>query len=142
MKVKRNYGWFLAFLMLLPLSVYGNDKDQSNLSAGNQAKTRIEKLKSVDLRDGVDQREATILADQYFFWKVSGCGGIDAVEDMGKAWKFQSRIGYEGRNGPILIIDKSNGDIIFEGKKSHFPLKDLLHLDQGETTDETPANVR
>jgi hypothetical protein len=69
---------------------------------------------SFSVADGVDQREANLLAQAFFLWKVGACGFAEAPEDAGGEWHSHPRIGYAGQPGSDIIrIDKRTGTVSY-----------------------------
>ena len=69
----------------------------------------------VDLSDGVDGDEATILAEAYFMGYVTGNGMIGEAADRGDSWEFETFVEYSRTPyNPIQVIKKS-GQIICGG---------------------------
>lgn len=62
----------------------------------------------VDLSDGVDGDEATILAEAYFMGYVTGNGMIGEITDRGEAWEFETFVEYSRTPyNPIQVMKKS-----------------------------------
>jgi hypothetical protein len=68
-------------------------------------------LRSVELADGIDEREATILADEYFHTYVSGCGVIGRVLERESYWEAETYVGYAAAPGEPVRIDMLTGAV-------------------------------
>ena len=66
---------------------------------------------SVTLEDGIDQKEASLLAGAYFTAYISGCGGTDEPIDIGHAWEIKTVIGVAAKPYAPIFIDKKTGKI-------------------------------
>lgn len=69
----------------------------------------------VDLDDGVDGDEATILAEAYFMGYVTGNGMIGEIADRGDAWEFETFVEYSRTPYNPIKVFKKNGQIICGG---------------------------
>jgi hypothetical protein len=63
----------------------------------------------VTLEDGVDAREAEVLAVAYFHSYISGCGAVGAIVDRGDAWEAETWVGIAARRDESIFIDKTTG---------------------------------
>ena len=97
-----------------------------------QAKQRkIGILSKVDLRDGVDEKEAMILGGEYFIIFVSGCGTPGRPIDRGYHWELEMSIGYAAQKADENIkIDKKTGQISLKGRPTlNNPVEELINYD-------------
>ncbi|MEY2466567.1 MAG: hypothetical protein QOD03_1088 [Verrucomicrobiota bacterium] len=77
----------------------------------------------VDYSDGVNEREATIIADEYLQEHMSASFGHTGPYDSGAAWTFRITgdvVPFELTNVPPVIVAKSTGVVTWEAKP---PLK-------------------
>ena len=82
-----------------------------------EQKKAVEKLKQIDLSDGVSQGEATLLGVQYFHQYVSGCGMSSEAIDEGDHWEVPMAIGYAAiRSKDNIWIDKKSGVMTMKDK--------------------------
>ncbi|HNV69969.1 MAG TPA: hypothetical protein PKO06_09740 [Candidatus Ozemobacteraceae bacterium] len=65
----------------------------------------------VDLKDGVSQDEARVLAGDYLLHFVSGCGGIAEIKDKGAAWEATPLVGRGATPGEVILVDKKTGKL-------------------------------
>ena len=78
---------------------------------------KIEILSKVDLRDGVDEKEATILGGEYFGAFVSGCGTQGKPIDKSDHWELEMYIGIAAQKADENIkINKKTGQILLKGR--------------------------
>lgn len=105
----------LHFLViLLGISVTSFSETDINLSPHskytNESKILNVELQNMDVRDGIDKKEAEIIARAYFHMQV-GCGSYEKVSDGVSFWEVHGRIG----RGAIPIkgfqIEKNTGKI-------------------------------
>jgi hypothetical protein len=75
----------------------------------------LKQIEDININDGVDRQEATILAQQYFVNYVSGCGAVGEPIDKGDYWEFYPVIGYAARKmDNQMHVDKKSGAISFK----------------------------
>ena len=83
----------------------------------DSCKIQQEKLKALDgivVADGIDLKEATILASNYF---RSSCGGIQSGQDAGDQWSFPTVSGYGGiLMEDKIYVNKSSGAVSLKGQ--------------------------
>jgi len=66
----------------------------------------------VNLGDGVDKKEAAVLADNYFKAHISACGATSLNPiDKGNLWEIETKIGFAATPYDPIIIDKKTGKI-------------------------------
>ena len=91
----------------------------------NQASTepqtieRNDKLRLVDIADGINSEEAEILSSEYFWRYVSGCGYAGKPKADGNFWSSVVYFGYAGT--PLqekIEINKRTGAITMKGYPS------------------------
>lgn len=92
---------------------------------------RIEVLSKVDLRDGVDDKEAMILGGEYFGTFVSGCGITGKPIDKQDHWELEMYIGIAAQKADESIkIDKKTGQISLKGRPTlDNPAEELINYD-------------
>jgi hypothetical protein len=69
-----------------------------------------QKLKAVNLSDGVSQPEAEIIAESYFARNV-GCGALTGIQDGGDRWIVDGKFGFAGEPIKGFFIDKRSGRV-------------------------------
>jgi hypothetical protein len=69
-----------------------------------------EALRSVDPQDGIDEREAGLLADGYFGTYISGCGVVGPVTVHDDRWEVIPYVGIAALPGPPIRIDVRTGE--------------------------------
>jgi hypothetical protein len=77
----------------------------------------------VDYSDGVDKREASVIADEYLHQHMTASFGHTGPYDSGTAWTFKITgdvVPFELTNVPPVLVDKSTGVVTWEAKP---PLK-------------------
>lgn len=88
--------------------------DQENLAnkSFNSEKLIKEAYLKIKLADGIDKKEAYILADAYFGAYISGCGfaSQDPI-DQGNKWEIKTFFGYAAQPYDSIFIDKATGTI-------------------------------
>ena len=80
---------------------------------------RMERLRSIDLEDGVSQMEASILGNEYFLRYVSSCGITKEAKDALDHWEVWANEGITAV--PLkdsINIDKSSGVISMKDKQT------------------------
>lgn len=117
----------LCILMLLT----GSARAERDDTCGNYEKT-LNRIESVRLEDGVSQEEAGILAENYFAFFVSGCGGASLPADRGASWAFQARQGLGGLVIGEVLVDKMNGTVSFKGHPTVLDPVNVLATKQRE----------
>jgi hypothetical protein len=71
-----------------------------------------EAYSKIKLDDGIDKKEASILADVYFNVYISGCGGTSGDPiDQGNKWEIKTLFGYAAQPYDPIFIDKATGTI-------------------------------
>ena len=65
----------------------------------------------ITIEDGIDQLEATVLADAYFTSYISGCGATGPVIDQGDKWEVKTAFGYAATPYESIFIQKASGII-------------------------------
>lgn len=74
-------------------------------------------LAAIDLKDGVNQDEATLLGSEYFLRYVSSCGVTLKAVDRGSYWEVGMVEGVAAVSVKDKIhIDKTSGVISMNGK--------------------------
>ena len=68
-------------------------------------------LSQVRVNDGVNLKEAGLIAQAFFISQISGCGFPLKVEDGQGKWVAKTRVGYDGSYGKPIHIDKRTGNI-------------------------------
>ena len=68
----------------------------------------------VDTANGIDQSEALLIAEAYFFNHISGCGYPVEPTSVGYYWVSKTRIGISGQPGPPIYIKKKSGNITWK----------------------------
>ena len=77
----------------------------------------------VDFSDGVDKREASLIADDYLRKHLTASLGHTGPYDGGTAWTFRITgdvVPFELSDIPPVLVDKTTGAVIWEAKP---PLK-------------------
>jgi hypothetical protein len=86
-----------------------------------------ERLASVDVSDGVDEREANLIAEGYLLAGFGGAeGAIWVVASDGDNWVAASAFGALGFPGPSVLINKTTGGVAAEGAPSFENLDQLM----------------
>jgi hypothetical protein len=69
-------------------------------------------VRGIDLKAGVTQSQANVIAQLYFQAFISGCGYADNAVDHGSQWEVTPRVGFGGipDQNPI-VIEKHTGKI-------------------------------
>lgn len=112
---KKFLGLLLFCFIFLP-EAQGSAKERVAGCAEHELKN-LEALSKVDIRDGVDEHEAQLLAMEYLVRNVAGCvsPGISA-EDWGGKWAFSPLVGLGAQEmGQKLMVDKVTGVISMDG---------------------------
>lgn len=103
-----------ALLLNTPLSAIGAEVTLANGS-----------LQAVNANDGIDQAEAYVIAEAYFYYQISSCGyAAEPESDVGN-WISKTRIGIVGKSGPPILINKQTGDIFWEEPTNSMSLERL-----------------
>lgn len=66
-------------------------------------------LRSVEPADGIDEREARLLAGEYFMTYISMCGVVGSVLPRDPCWEVTPHIGYVGAPAEPIRIDMRTG---------------------------------
>jgi len=86
-----------------------------------------ERLASVDVSDGVDEREANLIAEGYLSAGFGGReGAVWVVASDYENWIAASAFGLIGLPGPNVLIDKTTGGARAEGAPSFENLPELM----------------
>jgi len=85
-----------------------------------------QKLASVNMSDGIDEREAIVLAHLYFENRFGACGGARLVGKTNELWQFETAIGIAGAPGPWIYVAAKNGWITCDGEPTVKDLKSLI----------------
>ena len=67
-------------------------------------------LKQVHAGDGIDQKEAQLIAKAYFLHNV-GCGFYESVSDGGASWVVHGKSGVAGTPIDGFFITKDSGSV-------------------------------
>ncbi len=64
-----------------------------------------EELKLIDSSDGIDEKEASILASAYFYKFYGACGGTDLKNETEKHWEFEILFGFAAKRlkNPLIV---------------------------------------
>ncbi|MDQ8183829.1 hypothetical protein [Pelagicoccus sp. SDUM812005] len=64
-----------------------------------------EELKFIDPSDGIDEKEASILADAFFYKFYGACGGTSLKNETDKHWEFDILFGFaaEKLKNPLIV---------------------------------------
>jgi hypothetical protein len=128
---------FLAILVLLCVGseAVGQIRDPFDpnaieLEMRNEAdhhQKMVAAVREVDLKAGVTQSQANVIARLYFQAFISGCGYADNAVDRGSRWEVTPRMGYGGTpdQNPI-VIEKHTGMISWGHGKAFASLAALL----------------
>ena len=69
-------------------------------------------LRNITIEDGIDSKEANIIAQSYFLEFGPGCGMAIQATDDGRSWIVKTYIGYAGTETREPIrIDKYTGQV-------------------------------
>ena len=82
-------------------------------------------LRQVDEANGIDMREADLIAQAYFLKNI-GCGSYESVSDGGSDWIVHGRHGVAASPIRGFLIGKSKGAITSPVGPSHETFSDLL----------------
>lgn len=108
----RNTLQILAFCVAVLLAGCGAPSREfsfSPIAAGGKGEDdAFEDLNTIVFSDGVDAREAAMLACSYFQHVYGGCGGCSSAEDRGTNWCFRCAVGFAGADRPGITVSKSN----------------------------------
>ena len=77
----------------------------------NPVRIMSDAYSKVTVEDGIDQLEATTLADAYFISYISGCGATGSVIDQSDKWEVKTVIGYAATPYESIFIQKATGII-------------------------------
>ena len=78
----------------------------SEKSAPRPANRRSGELQQVNFEDGIDEREAKIIAWIYFNYVYGSCGMLGPRKDFGISWYFPAWVGYGGAGKPGIFVEK------------------------------------
>jgi hypothetical protein len=96
----------------------------------NQDTTAKDAFDSVNVADGVDAREAKVLAQIYFGRVYGGCGVISEAIDANSNWKFQTYVGIAGIERDPILVDKYGRKIMCAGGPTIEDMSLLLKSDK------------
>lgn len=123
------YGCSFFLKPLTPEQV--KQKQKESLIKWKEEKIKI--LSKINLNDGIDEKEAQILATQYFLSFISGCGMPLRPLDKGHYWDIGLVVGYTATKlDKNLIIDKKTGKISLDLKGMptlNNPIEELINND-------------
>jgi hypothetical protein len=89
--------------------------------------SRLERMASIDARDGIDAREASTIAGIYFETFVAEAGWTDPPARVGELWRATVRWGMNGQPRPDPIeVDARTGAVQMKG---HLRLADVAELE-------------
>lgn len=72
--------------------------------------------------DGVDEKEAVVLAEIYYVCTNGECGGIDQIRRRGNVWEIGTLDGPRGVPGEDIVVDARTGTVCQKGKRTvRFP---------------------
>jgi hypothetical protein len=89
-------------------------------------------LSQIDLRDGVGEKEAGLMAWNYFYRFISRCGDPGKPVDKGDHWEIPLTVGYGAeRLRENLVIDKKTGRIFanLEGMPAFNSPQEMVNAD-------------
>lgn len=100
----------MKFFTLLILVLVACAGCQTPPAAPSAAEWR-QKLRTVNLADGVSESEAQIIGGCYFAEYV-GCGGFAGIRDGGDCWIVDGSFGFVGIPVQGFFIDKHSGKLV------------------------------
>jgi hypothetical protein len=105
-------------ILILCLSVLGcaNSVKPPESYAYDNTKPIGPQFYSIQLDNGIDSREADILATVYFSKYEGACGGNMPVVRRGRFWHSLTLVGSSGHQNPDIKIDSRSGIV---GQKGH-----------------------
>ncbi|MBF0480019.1 MAG: hypothetical protein HQL26_11110 [Candidatus Omnitrophica bacterium] len=104
-------------------------RKKEEMMRAREQEYRINTLKKINIDDGVDYKEAQILAGLYFSDYISGCGCPGKIIDAGDHWEVELFFGYAAEKMKNnLIIDKASGKMTLTNYPTiNDPLKEFLN---------------
>ena len=118
-------GWILILSFLFGCSC---NRQGPEYEPFDPEKKMAETYNSITLEDGIDPKEASLLADVYFTAYISGCGGTDKPVDIGHAWEIKTVFGVAAQPYAPVFIDKKTGTITCDkGPTIKAPAKNQPH---------------
>lgn len=78
----------------------------------------FDELKKIKTSDGINQKEAYIIAKAFFLTEISGCGFPDEPVKQSGYWVSQTHIGLAGVCGEPIFIDINTGNATWKNKSS------------------------
>lgn len=116
--------WSKALLFLVAVGLAGcasTRQDERQEYAFDDTHPIVPQFNSINADNGIDLREADILATIYF-QKYSGmCGANFPVQKRGKKWHAAAIVGYAGSPAPDITIDIETGVIRQKGNPDSPP---------------------
>ncbi len=104
----------VVFLFCIGCATFHQD---ARIYQGHSEGLRL--IQSINIDDGVSAEEASILADSYFMFFVSGCGALDRPIDKNDYWEFNAYIGDSGtKMNETIRVDKLTGAVSMKGYPS------------------------
>jgi hypothetical protein len=83
----------------------------------------------IDIADGVDQKEAWAISDLYFQSTGWMCGSVFEPKKIGRKWRSEFALGYEGRRSKPIWVDALTGAVWQDGGDRIDDIVALLRVD-------------
>ncbi len=115
-------------ILILCLSILGcaNSVMPPDSYAYDNTKPISPQFHGIQLGNGIDSREADLLATVYFSQYEGSCGGNMPVIRRGRFWHASTVVGYGGKSHPDITIDSRSGVVRQKGNPSSSPPWDDL----------------
>ena len=128
----------IIFLCLIAGLCRANDLTHGPMPNPSQYNYSIWLAKHLDISNGIQSYEASVIANVFFISGVSGCGTPGEPSKNGDYWVFPSYFGFAADIGPEIRVHLTTGAVESNGKKMSFQqiqnieLLDLPEIDPYE----------
>lgn len=108
-KMAKQRIFIFAVVTLAACSITTFDPEKNRI---NYERELGDQLSKVDVRCGINEEEAIIISDNYYYkFRYSACGGVGKIEKAETTWNRVVHIGYAAKIIPERItIDKKTGE--------------------------------
>lgn len=98
-----------GYIFLILLIISGCMKTELNVSGTDYINGLKNAASEIVVTDGIDELEAAILAEIYFFSYVSACGVVGQTSDHSSYWETDVYVGYAATKLEPIKINKKTG---------------------------------
>ena len=78
----------------------------------------FDELIKINASDGINQKEAYVIARAFFLSEISGCGFPDEPVKQSGYWVSQTHVGLAGVSGEPIFIDINTGTATWKNRSS------------------------